>query len=237
MPSSPPTTARPPAESRPGRPKSREKRDAIIAAARELFLKDGYEKTSVDSVASLAGVSKATVYSHFDGKLGLFSAVVQQRSDVSVGRLKQSGAATEDARADLVNFALNLSRVVLTPEHRPWDRLVIAEADRHPELARELFEAGPKVVHEQIALCVAAHVGAGRLRAEDPAAAAETLIGLVLGFEYVRSLMASQPRRDDAYFRRRAEDAVDLFLARHGLPHPGAPHPGAPHPDSQEDQV
>ncbi|MEM9701608.1 MAG: TetR/AcrR family transcriptional regulator [Planctomycetota bacterium] len=208
----------------PGRPKSREKREQIIAAAQQLFLESGFEATSVDSVAALAGVSKATVYSHFDGKLGLFSAVVAARSDSSIDRLKESCRATENPRADLIQFAMNLSRVVLTPEHRPWDRLVIAEADRHPELARELFEAGPKLVHEQVAICIATHVGAGRLTADDPSAAAETLIGLVLGFEYVRSLMASQPRRDDAFMRRRAEDVVDLFLARHGAPRGVDPH-------------
>ena len=200
-----------------GRPKSREKRDAIVRAARDLFLEDGYEVTSVDSVAALAGVSKATVYSHFDGKAGLFGAVVEERSERLVRSLGAAGDCTDDPRADLTALAEALSRAVLMPEHRAWDRLVIAEAGRHPELARTLFEAGPKLVHGRIAACIELHATAGRLRADDPAAAAENLIGLVLGFEFVRSLMASQPKRTAAFRRARAEDAVDLFLARHGV--------------------
>ncbi len=48
---------------------------ALVAAARELFATHGYDATSLDAVASEAGVTKGAVYHHFDGKRQLFEAV------------------------------------------------------------------------------------------------------------------------------------------------------------------
>ena len=48
---------------------------ALVDAARDLFARDGYDATSLDSVAARAGVTKGAVYHHFDGKRQLFEAV------------------------------------------------------------------------------------------------------------------------------------------------------------------
>src|SRR5215471_10405262 len=48
----------------------------ILAAARSLFLNLGYGETSMDAIARRAAVSKATLYSHFDGKDALFAALI-----------------------------------------------------------------------------------------------------------------------------------------------------------------
>jgi AcrR family transcriptional regulator len=49
--------------------------NALVDAARQLFARDGYEATSLDSVAARAGVTKGAVYHHFEGKRQLFEAV------------------------------------------------------------------------------------------------------------------------------------------------------------------
>src|SRR3954464_6335887 len=64
------------ANRRPDR-RSARKREAILIAAVDLFLTNGYERTSVDAVALAAGVGKQTVYSHFAGKETLFLAAVE----------------------------------------------------------------------------------------------------------------------------------------------------------------
>lgn len=60
------------------RGRSEKKRAAILTAAEELFLVDGYDRTSADAIALRAGVSKRTVYDHFGNKEGLYGAVVRQ---------------------------------------------------------------------------------------------------------------------------------------------------------------
>ena len=64
---------------RPGRPKSEEKADAIRSAAIDLFMADGMDRTSMDAIAAAAGVSKQTVYSHFNSKDDLFRACVASK--------------------------------------------------------------------------------------------------------------------------------------------------------------
>src|SRR5579884_1007747 len=75
--------SRPALASRPqvGRPKDAAKHDSIVHAANALFMKNGYELTSMEAVAKKAGVSKLTVYSHFANKDELFKAVIRQRCD------------------------------------------------------------------------------------------------------------------------------------------------------------
>ena len=58
----------------PGRPKDPEKRNAILEAAMQLFPSRGYDGVSMDALAQAAGVSKLTVYSHFEDKEALFDA-------------------------------------------------------------------------------------------------------------------------------------------------------------------
>jgi methylphosphotriester-DNA--protein-cysteine methyltransferase len=52
----------------PGRPKSDSKRRAIVEAAKQLFLAQGYEHTSLENIAAAANVSKPTLYGHFRDK-------------------------------------------------------------------------------------------------------------------------------------------------------------------------
>lgn len=63
----------------PGRPKDLEKRAAILAAAKALFIRNAFAGTSMDAIAAEAGVSKLTVYSHFGDKDNLFREVIRAR--------------------------------------------------------------------------------------------------------------------------------------------------------------
>src|SRR5438094_9057733 len=70
----------PSAESEP-RTRSERKRVAILAAATDVFLENGYRGTSMDEIAALAAVSKQTVYKHFVDKERLFAEIVTRTVD------------------------------------------------------------------------------------------------------------------------------------------------------------
>ena len=57
---------------------SAERREQLIEIARALFAERGFEGTSIEEVASRAGVSKPIVYEHFGGKEGLYAVVVDR---------------------------------------------------------------------------------------------------------------------------------------------------------------
>lgn len=197
----------------PGRPRSAEKRDAILVAARDLLLEHGFPSTSMEMVAEKAGVGKPTIYRHFGNKQELTTAVIEQRRQQLVAALGPMNDTAPDPGTDLRAFGCRFVELILNPKARAWDRLVIAEADRHPELARTLFQAGPRYVHGIVRDYIAAAVDAGKLHTSDPDEAAEHLISLLLGLELLRGQMASQPRRSKAQREQRAIRAVEAFLS------------------------
>jgi AcrR family transcriptional regulator len=58
------------------RPRGEIRRSQILDAAVEVFLENGYGGATIDLVVERTGASKATVYSFFGGKDGLFAAIV-----------------------------------------------------------------------------------------------------------------------------------------------------------------
>src|SRR5690606_40902510 len=73
-----------PRQASPGRPKDLAKGAAILEAAKRMFTLHGYERTSMDLIASEAGVSKLTVYSHFGDKDALFAAAVKSHCETQL---------------------------------------------------------------------------------------------------------------------------------------------------------
>src|SRR5947208_8772182 len=89
----------------PVRPGKDERRDAIVAIAREAFAADGYAGTSMSSIAARLGGSKGTLYSYFKSKEELFIAVVQSKCEKIQEMLNQAEIeGGGDLRAMLMNF-------------------------------------------------------------------------------------------------------------------------------------
>ncbi len=56
----------------------KQRREQLLDVGRKLFAERGYDGTSVEEIASRAGVSKPVVYEHFGGKEGLYAVVVDR---------------------------------------------------------------------------------------------------------------------------------------------------------------
>ena len=91
------------------RGRSIEKRRAMLQAARELFVTEGYELASVDAIAARANVSKRTVYDHFGDKETVFTAVFEElgekRAATVQNALDQEANSIGDLRTRLLVFA------------------------------------------------------------------------------------------------------------------------------------
>ena len=79
----------------------RETRHRIIEAAYELFYKGGFARAGVDAVAAAAGVTKRTLYYHFDSKDALLAAVLDAQHELVLTRI-QRWATRASCPADLV---------------------------------------------------------------------------------------------------------------------------------------
>jgi AcrR family transcriptional regulator len=77
-------------------------RDRLIAAADELFSRDGIAATPVDEAIRRAGVATATLYHHFDGKDALVAAYLRDRHERWMRRWERHIAAAADPAAALL---------------------------------------------------------------------------------------------------------------------------------------
>ncbi len=189
--------------------RGRDRRQAILEAARRLFLEQGYAGTAMEAIAAAAGVSKATLYSHFAGKEALFGAIVEERCRALLEPLAgmEAGATLADR---LRRFAVRFVELVTEPEAVALYRLVLAEAPRFPELARTFHACGPERAMARVAEVLAEAEGQG-IAVGDPRAAAELFFGLLVGPWHTRVLLGLE-RPDAAILVRRAEQAVRRFL-------------------------
>jgi TetR/AcrR family transcriptional regulator, regulator of autoinduction and epiphytic fitness len=168
---------------------SPEKAAAILAGGMQEFLAHGYAATSMDRVASAAGVSKATVYSHFQGKESLFVAIID--------RLVQSkfqsifSPEMEKLQPEPRIFLRKLADSILdTGEHEPqflnFMRLIFGESGRFPELARAFVRNVEKNSFQMLKHYLAA---CPQLKLADPEATARMFIGTLVHFVIVQYLL------------------------------------------------
>lgn len=199
-----------------GRPRSEAKRDAILQAAARLFLEQGPQAISMDRVAVAAGVSKRTVYAHFDSKEQLFEACTRWQSRTR----RLDGArleVDEDAHTALLRTMRRLMRLVLDPAVIAMCRVVQYEAAEHPEVAAQFFESGPMQSHAVVVGLLEALCARGELRIDEPDTAAWQLINLSFGTFRMRlmlNLLDDVPEAElDAHLRRTVNDFLRLYRA------------------------
>ena len=107
---------------------------AILDAARRLFLEAGYDGVNLEQVGLAAGVSRQTVYNQFGSKDAVFQEVMRRHWDAVRDETASAFAAMEDLTASpaamLKRFALALLRFVAETDQIAFTRLVIAERRR-----------------------------------------------------------------------------------------------------------
>ncbi len=125
------------------------RRARILEAATELFMRQGYRKTSVDEIARRAEVAKGTVYLHFDNKAALLMHAIAAEKQVLFERLKpvMDGTLKDDARLHYyVRSLLTVGRdLPLTARLMSGDNEVMVALD---EWDPDLLEKGQRVGEE-----------------------------------------------------------------------------------------
>lgn len=114
-----------------GRPKDPLKTQAILQAARKLFLEQGLEVTTAE-IARVAGVAKATLYANFSDKEHLIEAVLRQESDLTISDHDFAQRHHLPLIEVLTAFGYRFVRFINQRELTGWDRLIASAAVRHP---------------------------------------------------------------------------------------------------------
>ncbi|MGL5794482.1 MAG: TetR/AcrR family transcriptional regulator [Waterburya sp.] len=174
----------------PERSKSEEKTAAILQGAMQEFLKHGYAATSMDKVAKVAKVSKATVYSHFGDKESLFNAVIQ---DLVKDKFQQiMSLQTPEFFAEnpkQVLSAMATKMLTNTQSDRTFQnfiRIIIGESGRFPELARAYVNNLAKPGITTLAQYLQFHP---QLKISDPEATARIMVGSLVYFLMLQEML------------------------------------------------
>lgn len=157
-----------------GEIKKEQKRRDILAAAMEVFLKDGYLGSNMDKIAQRAKVTKQTVYRYYESKEVLFQAALEaQRSET--GRVFLKELDRDDPIEALTGFAAGFLELHMSEAHLAGVRLQIAEGPEAPEMTKAFFTMGPAKTRERLGRFFKT-----RFQAKDPEYAAIMFVGTLL---------------------------------------------------------
>lgn len=183
------------------------RRDSVLDAAMSELLVQGYEATTMLSVARRAGASKETLYSWFGNKEGLFGAMIERNAQRTDNRVETAMTAGSSPTEVLVEFALNLQRLLLGEASIAINRLAM----RSPELSAILLEHGRVRTGRLVERFLAQLMTNGVIREMPPDEAFTLLYGLVIEDRQIRCLLG-EPKPTDAAMAVHASDAVGRFL-------------------------
>ena len=194
-----------------GRPKDIEKHTAILVAASEYFMHLGFELTSMDAIAKAAGVSKLTIYSHFEDKDSLFKAVIQSKcKEYNVPHYFIDYSAMPVVMA-LQVIGNNLISLILSDEAICMHRIIEAESHRHPKISALFYEAGPKPVEQGIGELFMLWNKQGKLRIPDVELAVDHFLCLMKGGAHMKMLLNIAKRPSASKIKKHVESGVMLF--------------------------
>lgn len=159
----------------------------ILQGAMQEFLARGYAAASMDRVATAAGVSKATIYSHFGDKERLFKALVEQMAQERMREIMGSLDRDLDPRAGIHQLLHTaLADCCQNREFHDFKRMLVGESGRFPELAKTFVEhlckPGFEALTEYLRDCPAFNF-------PDPEAIARIIVGAIVHFALVQNML------------------------------------------------
>lgn len=162
----------------------------ILQGAMQEFLAHGYAGASMDGIASSAGVSKATVYSHFQGKEGLFKALIEKMTREQFVSVFGTQPLEGEPKVVLRQLALKaLEEMTSNDKYRDFKRLLIGESGRFPELAKIFIHCMVKPVLETLTRYLASQP---QLDIPDPEATARIMVSSLVHYVMIQDIMHGQ---------------------------------------------
>lgn len=189
--------------------RGQQRKAKILSAATKLFLSNGYGETSIDAIVDKSGGSKATLYSYYPTKADLFRAVVDSIVTMQEGPELRS---VDDIRETLVKFSEHRLAIVFSSNHRALVRLIIAERDRFPDIARMYYEQGPLHSHTVLRDYFETLIEKGLLHIRSADEACEFFRGMLMHQRYIEQLYLDASPLSAEEVSVKARHVVDRFL-------------------------
>ena len=192
-------------------PRGERRREALLQAARALFLERGYSGTSLSDIVARGGGSLTTLYNLFGGKEGLFRAMIQLDTDVMFGELELPRFTRDTLASGVTEMIVQMALLIQEPSRAAMQRAIVAEAAQFPDLAQAFYTGGVQKGLALFSRMLQELQADGLLQPMDPELAAICLMEPVLG-HVQRRLLVGYGVPDENAIRAHAGLAVRLFL-------------------------
>jgi AcrR family transcriptional regulator len=188
----------------------------ILDGARQVFFMNGHAGASMDEIAVQAGVSKGTLYHHFDSKDALFRSIISAEAERIARVLPSPDHNNPNPACALRQVGIVVLEALDNPGTISTLRLVIGALGRFPHLGEEFLLSSLGRTVEGIAEYLKASMAAGYVRVREPRAVAEQFARRCLSHVMERVLVPDRPRQTEAERAVQVEEVLsDLGLATH----------------------
>lgn len=192
------------------------RRDAIVAAAAEVFLEIGYERASMDEVARRAGGSKATLYKYFSSKETMFETVVRNYSARFLTEAASGLAQPENRHLTLeqklTRFGEDMLRVVASDNHALQIYRVVLGESGHSDIGQQFLESGIRQSMEALAQEMSAAMERGELAPANPMLRAIQFTTLVKAETEALFFLREMPKFSQEKISEMVANGLQLFL-------------------------
>lgn len=179
-------------------------------------MQEGFEGASMSAIAARLGGSKGTLYNHFPNKEALFEACLRDQC----GRFAET-VLRLDETAPVIGTLATLGRrylqMLCAPATIRTFQIIVAEADRSPELARVFYQAGPAVGLDRLAAWIRRQSELGALAVVDCDRAASQFLALCRGQCHMPLVLNQIEAPGAEAIAVEVDEAVATFMARYGV--------------------
>ncbi len=198
-----------------GRPKDLEKRAKILQAAKSIFLKMGYHATNMNQIAKEAGVTKLTVYNHFQDKNNLFMCAIEESCEESIRAKQFQLTADSDFKQALVLMCQRALSIIYLPEALKLDCLLFELAAEQSPLTRQFFDASHTRMCYVWCDFFEQAISFKFIQADEPIKQTELIISLMLGIRHQQVLLGLAPVPTADEIDQMIEHAIEIFLLKY----------------------
>ena len=193
--------------------KQMSKKEEIISASIEIFVNEGFDRPTMDSIASRAGVSKRTLYKYFPNKHALLDDILIQLVDEKQSGLDFKYSKEEDILIQVQGIIKHKTDHILCPSNLKLAKIILSEALKGEGFLKDMLEEVLKT--EKVTLEWIQHAqDDGKLsKEEEPLIVLDFLNELVNGIIFFPILFGKKDNVTD----KEIEDVAKMFLFLKGV--------------------
>ncbi len=190
---------------------------ALLKAAEELFAQRGYEGTSVKEICEKAGVNVSLISYHFEGKEGLYRAVLAQFGSRGLELAERILTSPKSKEEFLVRLKMFTAEIVNAHAENPHcTRIIHRESIMDNPIVKDVFEKSfAKVFHRFLAFISEARQQGYVRKGMDPVIGASAFFGSVTHFcntDPIRKQMFGLTIKDEVFRAKAVEQLVEIFI-------------------------